>query len=310
MILGHIPFPVTELWFEARLNGPLKLPPFPGGQLRGVFGASLRALSCMTGFRTCTGCPLRATCPYPALFEPPGRDLADVGLSRLHEGIPPPFVLLLPQHDVGEDGRLQFGMRLFGTAPERLAYIIEAWRRALGRGLGPERLPGRLLLVRGPDGTPVWMGEEITPPAHVAAALPLSGSAPLLVTRTPLRLQASGRPLPADDLTPRRLVAGIIRRARMLAVHAGTGADVVKTWPVQAWLEDADKIVHAPALQWQDWHRYSARQRRRMNLGGFVGQWQLEQVPESVQPLLVLGTLLHVGKDTSFGLGAYAVTAR
>lgn len=307
MMLARTPFPLLDLRFEVALEGPLALPPYPGGLLRGAFGAALRQLSCMTGFRTCVGCPLRGTCPYPLLFEPPPADLAPVGLPRAQDGLPPPFILRLPEADPGPDGQFRFGMRLVGHAIERLAYVIEAWRRVFARGLGRERVKGMLLAVCLADtGEPVWEGEDIFWPEPAGFPLEPAGAHVALVTRTPLRLQSRGAPVDPSAVTPRTFIAAIIRRARLLAIHAGGEAQAeVARWPVDDWLALADGVSHRPALAWRDWHRFSARQRQRMNLGGLVGQWAWADVPEPVQALLRLGELLHVGKEASFGLGAF-----
>ncbi|MFN3590910.1 MAG: CRISPR system precrRNA processing endoribonuclease RAMP protein Cas6 [Thermaurantiacus sp.] len=308
MILERSPFPILDLEFEAELEGELALPPFSGGLLRGAFGASLRRLSCMTGFRTCAGCPLLATCPYPALFEPPARDLAAVGLARTQEGLPPPFILRVPNADPGFDGRLVFGMRLVGGAIDRLAYVIAAWQRLFARGLGRERVRGALVVVREvATGMPVWEGEDIDWPEPARPPLPLAGPELALLSRTPLRLGAGGAPA-RQALSPRAFVAAIVRRARLLAIHGDAPAHAeVKAWPVDRWLADAEAVSHWPSLAWRDWYRFSSRQKRSMNLGGLVGRWEWERVPEPVQALLSLGELLHVGKEASFGLGAYEV---
>ncbi|MFQ3595423.1 MAG: CRISPR system precrRNA processing endoribonuclease RAMP protein Cas6 [Sphingomonadaceae bacterium] len=306
------PFPVVDLRFEVQLDGALQLPPFPGGLLRGAFGSALRRLSCMTGFRTCVGCPLRATCPYPLLFEPPPADLSSVGLGRTQDGLPPPFILRLPEIDPGADGQFFFGMRLVGGAIDRLAFVIEAWRRVFAHGLGRERVRGTLVCVRlAADGTPIWSGEEIVWPEPQLPSLAAKGAELMLLSRTPMRLQARGDRLPLERLTARAFVAAIIRRARLLALHADAQAQaVVRSWPVGAWLDQADAVAQQQSLVWRDWYRFSARQKQRMNLGGYVGRWAWSAVPPELQRLLSLGELLHVGKEASFGLGAYAIFPR
>ncbi|MCS6987683.1 MAG: CRISPR system precrRNA processing endoribonuclease RAMP protein Cas6 [Sphingomonadaceae bacterium] len=308
MILARSPFPILDLELEVELFDPLALPPFAGGLLRGAFGAALRRLACMTGFRTCAGCPLIATCPHRALFEPPARDLAAVGLPRAHDGLPPPFILRVPAEDPGPDGRLVFGMRLVGSAIDRLAYVIEAWRRVFRRGLGPERVRGRLVGVRDArTGAPLWDGDTMTWPEVVHPPLPSGEGRFVLVSRTPIRLGRQGGPLRSAP-KPRAFVAAIVRRARLLALHAGPQErEEVRSWPVADWLSAAERVDDRPGLVWRDWWRFSSRQKRSMNLGGLVGRWEWEGVPPAVHALLAMGELLHVGKDASFGLGAYEI---
>jgi len=59
-------------------------------------------------------------------------------------------------------------------------------------------------------------------------------------------------------------------------------------------------------VRWRDWSRYSSRQATTMKLGGLVGTCTLPQEAISAMwPLLWLGQWVHVGKATTFGLGAY-----
>ena len=59
------------------------------------------------------------------------------------------------------------------------------------------------------------------------------------------------------------------------------------------------------SLHWQDLHRYSSRQKKAMNLGGFSGSITYEAAAQDFLPLLWPGQWLHAGKNTSFGLGQY-----
>jgi len=60
-------------------------------------------------------------------------------------------------------------------------------------------------------------------------------------------------------------------------------------------------------LRWYDWERYSGRQERKINMGGFVGDITFEGVFKPFMPLIKAGEVLHVGKGTAFGLGRYGV---
>lgn len=51
--------------------------------------------------------------------------------------------------------------------------------------------------------------------------------------------------------------------------------------------------------------RFSSRQKRLMPIGGFVGQFTLKNVNELFLPFIELGSIIHVGKKTTFGNGKY-----
>ena len=66
----------------------------------------------------------------------------------------------------------------------------------------------------------------------------------------------------------------------------------------------AVKTTHAQT-RWGEWERYSARQDKKIELGGFVGEASYTGNLESFLPLLLIGQLAHVGKAYVFGNGQY-----
>ena len=71
--------------------------------------------------------------------------------------------------------------------------------------------------------------------------------------------------------------------------------------------QSAEEIrVTSAALTWLELDRYSTRQRMRLGQGGLMGTitFKGDSVGTFV-PLLRLGEYLHLGKSTTFGLGAY-----
>ena len=63
-----------------------------------------------------------------------------------------------------------------------------------------------------------------------------------------------------------------------------------------------------PALRWYDWQRYSNRQQQSMHLGGAIGDWHLGDLAPEHARALHIGQWLHLGKNTTFGLGRYTLT--
>lgn len=58
-------------------------------------------------------------------------------------------------------------------------------------------------------------------------------------------------------------------------------------------------------LEWRDIERHSNRQKTSMKLGGLTGYIYVDVSDIKTKELLIAGELLHIGKNTMFGLGDY-----
>ncbi len=313
---SRLPFRAVRLRLRAEAIDEISLPAYPGSVFRGIYGAALRRISCMTGQRRCEGCPLLLTCPYPELFDPVPKEVETLGSFQREVAVrSPPYVIETNDPVAGTfavGDVLEIGMWLYGRATNRISLIVEAWREALGRGIGMLRArailraafveeafqPGGFQIYG--ESAETWDGEVLSAAERKLAEGNLSIS---LVT--PLCLTVGGKPLRDLDPTPRQIAAAIVRRARLINAHAGTpaGEAVIATWPVDAWLNDADRVKATADIAWQNWRRYSSRQKRAMVLGGFTGRLTWENVSAGLGWLLDLGTVLHLGKETVFGFG-------
>jgi hypothetical protein len=301
--------PVARYRFAFRMQSDLRLPDFAGSLLRGQFGAALRRTACMTGAKTCTGCPLLATCPYPAIFEtpaPPSHHL------QKFSQVPNPYVIEPPPlgtRSIAAGEVLSFGMVLVGRALDQLPLVAYALQRALRQGLGSERASGELEDIaweREDESISVWDAAA----GRVGAHEPVLELPPFdecrtarLEIGTPLRLQDNGRPLAADEISPRKLITSLIRRAALLfefhAGRPGLGAQA------GALAQHAERLADERALEWHDWSRYSSRQKQTMTLGGVLGAWTLHGDLAPLLPWLWLGQWLHTGKNATMGMGGY-----
>jgi hypothetical protein len=306
--------PLARYRFIFRMAAPLRLPDYAGSLLRGQFGAALRRVACMTGDKTCDGCPLRATCPYPAIFEAPA---PAAHAMQAFSHVPNPYVIEPPPFGtrlIDAGGALEFGVVLVGRAVAQLSLVSFALQQALEGGLGRERARGRLERIAWQAGTAaddlvtVWLDGDAAIAAHDARIAPppmTDAQAVHLTLQTPLRLQQQGRPVRAEALTPRKLIADLLRRLTLLAeFHAdrpGLAADAANL------VRHAETLAHRPALRWQDWSRYSSRQQREMTLGGAIGEWTLTGELGPLLPWLWLGQWLHVGKNATMGMGRYTL---
>jgi hypothetical protein len=304
--------PVARYRLSFRMEDDLRLPEYSGSLLRGQFGAALRRTACMTGARTCAGCPLYRTCPYPAIFEAPAPEMH--ALQRFSQ-VPNPYVIEPPplgaRHVAGGD-ILSFHIVLVGRALDQLPLIAYALQRAFGHGIGRLQARGRLedIAVEGIDEPEsLWDAERSHIRANEQSLLVPSLSDIYAVTLkivTPLRLQNQGHPIAGQGLRPRTLFTALVRRASLLfELHAalpGLASDVRRLAAA------AERLVDERRLEWKDWTRFSNRQEREMTLGGVIGEWTLSGDLGELLPWFWLGQWLHVGKNTTMGMGRYLLT--
>jgi hypothetical protein len=121
---------------------------------------------------------------------------------------------------------------------------------------------------------------------------------------TPTRIRMDG----AAQLTLpfEVLVRSLLRRISMLcSVHGRSDFQM----DFRGLIDRAASVAIVRSdLQWADFERYSNRQGRKMNLGGFVGEIEYEGSGlAEFLPLIAAGEFMHVGSNTTFGLGLYKI---
>jgi hypothetical protein len=295
-------WPVARYRFTFVLEQTLHTSFYMGSAFRGVFGRALRRVCCITRTPTCDNCLLTNTCPFTTLFateniNEPGRP------SRV-----PPYVVE-PQFDLGrhtlEAGeQVVFNMILLGPAIEQLALLIHAWTIAWKHGVGRERAKGRLLKVECINGSSTQT--IYTPGARIGnheatLQMPKPPQADTLEVRftTPARLLVERKLIRPEQFASGALLHGLMRRYASIARNGWLPPvdwrEISRHWPNPELLECQ--------LRWTHWARYSSRQKQKMDFPGLMGRVVLDANWRHWWPLLVLGERLHVGKNTSFGLG-------
>lgn len=304
----HI-WPIARYRFEFEVQSPIRLPEYAGSMLRGAFGNALRRTACMTREPDCKTCPLYRSCPYPAIFETPA---PEVHALQKFSQIPNPYIIEPPEwgerlYQKGDT--LAFNMVLVGRALQQLPLISFAWQRAFTHEVGHGTAVLRDIQLLDPDNPASIYDAPINrmQPHKAQLQLPaLDGDGFILNFHTPLRLQKNGRALQPSELTARDLLMALARRVSLLMeFHADHSIEL--DFSTLASLAPAIPFTHQ--LRWRDWTRFSSRQQQSMQLGGATGQWQLDQVPTLFHTLLQLGQWLHVGKNATFGLGGYTISA-
>lgn len=301
-------WPLARYRFRVRMDAGLTLPAFSGSLLRSVFGCTLKHQVCL-GHRD-QPCP--ETCAYRVLFEPaiqPGERFTDA---------PPPLIFQFTEaHQVTGGDYLEFTQILLGPALDYLTLVTEIWRQAFVRGIGRNRITGQLVSValEEPEGffvnkewLPVYSSTEGRFLAHqpgLELPCPEPSGDLTLHLQTPLRLMESGRLLEHDRLTTESFAKALLRRIQQVN-HLYLHQAVPDWWQFRTWFEP---VVLSGKLRKIRLNRYSSRQQQAMPLTGVLGDIHLTGVCSELQLWLMLGQYLHLGKNSTFGLGQYQLVS-
>ena len=304
-----LPLAVYRLEFAAQ--DPIHLPAYAGSAWRGVFGRALKRLVCVTREPACPPCLLYRSCLYPYLFETPPDPAA--GKLRKYPAAPHPYVLRPGPggaHDAG--ATVVVDMVLLGHGNRHLPYLLHAFDRAGQRGVGQG--DGRLELARvaqqAADGAwcPIYRpGQALQPSPPAVPEPPPCPARPTLHLLTPLRLTQDQRLVSQDRFRFHHLFSGLLRRISLLtSFHADA--------PLEADFAGLTRAARAvelagARLRWHEWVRYSSRQDALLQMGGLVGEIELDGADlEPFWPYLWLGQWTHAGKGAVMGLGRYRLT--
>lgn len=119
--------------------------------------------------------------------------------------------------------------------------------------------------------------------------------------KTPLRLKSRNEL--QNNLPFALLVRAMLRRVSSLFNYWGEGEPSLD---YRGMVQRAEQVeVAARNLYWHEWERYSNRQETAMNFGGMLGSITYKGNLNEYLPLLQLCSQLHIGKQTTFGLGSF-----
>lgn len=298
--------------FQCRLTAPASFSAYKGSMLRGSLGASLKKTCCTMHRASCEDCMLSRQCTFSILFT--GR--AATGAAQATT-LPPPYCLEPADtgktlYDTGE--AFTFKLTLFSYAVEYLPYFVHAVILAGQHGMGKrtEDTRGTFELEQLlHDGQPIFQKElqKLAVPSGENLSLPVWDPVPApdgtLVVRleTPCRFKEDNRL--SAGLSFRQLFNLVIRRIRTVWALDG---ESVKFDNFSAMLDRADAVSTLESqLYWKDWTRYSTRQKAAMQLGGLQGIVRYHGDLAAFLPFFTLAEQLHIGKQTSFGLGQLSI---
>jgi len=301
--------------FFCQVESQMILPDYKGSTLRGGLGQALRQLVCTLSRQECKNCLLNQRCIYALFFE------TSVCLKEVKDRrfpMPPkPYVIepsVDPKKMYQKGDYFTFRLLLFGDANNHLPYIVYAFDQMGETGLG-KKIDGNrgkyILKSVKTDDHLIYSDQDRQIVNREPTFLQLNNfisnqtiSKVTVNLETPLRFKYNNRFI--RKLSFHVLVRAMVRRISSLFNYYGEGEPDLN---YKQLIKDAEQITCENSnIQWFDWSRYSSRQGQSMKLGGITGSATFSGSLSPFMSLLKCCAQLHLGKQTTFGLGKMSVT--
>ena len=342
-----ITFSLAKFRFVIKPVGTMHLPPYKGATLRGGFGYAFKDLVCIKQDRQCETCLIQERCPYFQIFETPvpkGATMMRKYTRAPHPFVLTPP--LDPRTELSEKDELAFELVLIGHAIDHLPYFIYVFEELGRRGIGLKRSQFHLIRVESyysvPPAPGHWSDEFPRKIIYDGSIKTLKNSSPPIAFAdfqhanfgflvnvnhgnvslnflTPARIWTQGKLDHEFEFT--NLMKGLLRRVQLLQYfhclrhreQEGSDADGIFTLTeIHRLLALSDSVqTVARNLRYRERRRFSTRQERYISLSGFMGDISFSFLSPNhcaeFLPFLRLGTFIHVGRNTSFGLGRFEI---
>ncbi len=302
--------------FNCRFQNEAILPAYKGSTFRGVFGHALRKVTCALKKQDCVHCLLRNTCVYAFFFGSRQIDVQQKAKAKVVKP-PNPYVIEPPLASKAEympDEEFDFTVLLFGEANRYLPYVVYALKYMGDSGIG-KRINGKRARF---ELNEVMVEEKVIFSAETEIldsvkaeninfeSLTYSQQPIREVTlyfNTPLRLKFRNRL--SAELPFHVLIRTVLRRVSALEEYYGCGEPSLD---YRTLVSKAENVRETSSdLKWVDWRRYSNRQETSMFLGGLIGSVTYRGDLSEYMGLLKYAEKVHLGKQTSFGLGKFNI---
>lgn len=217
----------------------------------------------------------------------------DPELLRRHQKPGLPFVFNLPEH--GDNGISRIALMLMGPSIPSIRLFTDVVEAHSGGGaiisLHAIDYQGTITEIGrdGGDSMPVLSALDIL---DLETPLSIGCRTVFLRITTPLRISSGGREM--SRLDPTVFIRAMLRRISSLAAYYGAPAE-----------PDCMRML-AAASEEINCRRTSAVE-APTGRRGLTGLYELKGNLEDIAPYLMLGSMLHLGKGASYGMGSFDV---
>lgn len=280
--LKYLPMKVSLVSLETAI-----LPAYLGSTLRGAVG---QALHC----------------------DPPAYNYLynNRSLSKGRQDIPNSYLIVPPEINRSEfrpGEELCFYIILLGEAAQYTQPLVNALKRKR-LGLGALRFPFELKkITHALDQRVIWEDGSFYEAAARSVVLPHRSLPDVnkvtIRTRTPLRIRRDGALLETVDFIT--IIRNITHRLEALARRYGGWVDSLEVARIQTLSAQVAMIQNHFELKAIT--RYSNRIGEKMDFSGLTGSMQLQGELTPFVPWLYAAQTLHIGRNTTFGMGRIEV---
>lgn len=285
--INYLPFKVTLTALEEA-----QLPPYLGSTLRGAVGQSLLRID-------------QEACAY--LYENNNRDSDTVQINAKPYMIIPPTICM-PETMIRRGERMEFEVLLIGEGIKYKDSLISALEQIHRFGLGACRYPFHLSkIMNSQEQRIIWRnGKRLTSnvKSTVMPCFELSDVAGVVIEIcTPLRIRHGGKIL--RSISFQTLIRNITNRIITLTERYGGWVDREEVEKVQEFAADVETVREE--LRMEHLERYSNRSNGKMDFSGLMGEIEYRGDLTRFVPWLYAAQRLHVGRNTTFGMGKIEV---
>lgn len=298
----------VKLYFTIAFKENSRLPKDKVSALRGGVGDILLDLNCIRN-RQCETCDFESECivqriMYSKYEKRPEFVTTDGGIGYI-----------LECEDYRENFKagdtMDFCLILFGKTIVYFNQYVQAFQ-VMGRqcGIGKSHAKFQITGIRNTEGQSIFQGDIVNMDKYVVHTLydyilfrEMSDEHIMykntIIFDTPLALKYQNDLL--KEFQIEAILNSILRRIYMLNCFEGKETDIMSY---------NDDIGPAPEILRQEHYpvhvcRYSTRKDCKMILKGIKGYAVLAELSQEAALLLMVGELIHIGKNTSFGFGKY-----
>lgn len=335
---------IAKFNFTVNTLSDAVLPDYKGSTFRGAFGHIFKDVMCIVHHGICEKCDFITVCMFKKVFDSPAPP--NSSKLRNYSSLPHPYIIEPPpgnKNMYAENEKIGFSLILVGSAISLYPYFAYAFGLAGLKGLGRKKNAKFeiIKIVNEKNGAEVYDNRSniLKPLDEFYTINDFLYKKDIFLNEEPGKL--SGDELnntalinlnfitPAKIMFNEKLVSklefhifirNLLRRISNLNFFycsgnesnskdgcSPGGMDNTPELDFNYYIEKALKVKTENMLKWYSYDRYSNRQHKHIKFSGFTGNVSFLNVPLEFLWIINLGELIHIGKNTTFGLGKYIV---